>query len=91
MSTPVKIQLSETDPGHIEIDGHDITDQTARFFLSAVPGKEPKLTIQLIHGLDLDGAVHLALSTATRRALLALGWTPPADTPHDDRELTAAD
>lgn len=79
MTTPVRIQLPADSPGHLEVDGHDITDQTARFVLTAVPGKNPKLTIQLTHGLDLEATAHIVLATSTRLALIALGWTPPQE------------
>lgn len=78
-TTPVKIELTDTSTGRLEVDGHDITNQTARFVLTAVPGKEPQLTIQLVHGLHAELDARIVLATSTRAALVALGWTPPTD------------
>ncbi|MFL6141596.1 MAG: hypothetical protein ACJ72N_06975 [Labedaea sp.] len=86
-TTPVHIVLIEDDhAGRIFVNGHDIADQTTRFWLSSVPGKAPQLTLQLVQGLLVDGPATVKLTTATRRALTALGWTPPpnSDTTEND-------
>lgn len=49
--------------------------------LKADPNSMPVLTVAVrLHEVDVDGAMTVQVPEQTRAALVALGWTPPADT-----------
>lgn len=65
----------------IEIDGVDISNAIRSFTLTHGYGQHPVLELELalidVTTLDAPEAEYL-LTSATRDALLAMGWTPPA-------------
>lgn len=66
----------------IVVDGQDLANVTRAFTLRSRVGDIPVLTVelQLVAGAELDAAgVVVSLGPETRAALIALGWTPPAE------------
>ena len=71
------------DPGsQIVVDGVDITAGVRAFSLTAAAGDVPELNLDMaVVEVEVDGEVRVELTDGTREALLALGWTPPQETP----------
>lgn len=67
------------DPGSeaLRVGGHDLPFQAATLHLA--PGSLPVLTVDLpvIGGVVVTLEAHPEVSSRTRRALIAMGWTPP--------------
>ncbi|WP_119728354.1 hypothetical protein [Thermomonospora amylolytica] len=76
-----RLSLTPGRGGTVEIDGHDIAPVTRALHLAAAVGEIPTLYLDLaIDLVEVDGEVTVTIPEGTRRALVALGWTPPADT-----------
>jgi hypothetical protein len=68
---------------HIEIDGHDISKAVRRVTLDIPANADPpELRIELAHveyqPIDMTDA-KVVITEPSREALIALGWTPPAE------------
>jgi hypothetical protein len=69
--------------GRVDLDGDDIRDSVGRLTLQAGHGRRPLLTLELrmlIQMADVTTVADVTIPTDTRRLLIKLGWTPPADT-----------
>lgn len=88
MST-VNVRIS-TDPdrpsrGTLEINGQDIANGVGSAQLTIGGGQIPTLDLRLLTApVEFTGAVNVRMTPATIAALLALGWTPPADRPDEE-------
>lgn len=73
------VQLNTNGTGRVIVDGHDISGSVASVSLSAEPMKGTTATLTL-RGVCLSRMEpdRLELDHASRMALVALGWTPPA-------------
>lgn len=69
------------EPGRevLHVGGHDLPFAAATLHLNG--GSVPVLTVDLpvIGGTVVTLGAHPEVSGKTRRALVAMGWTPPAD------------
>jgi len=69
------------DPGSeaLRVGGHDLPFTAATVHLAR--GSVPVLTVDLpvIGGIVVTLEAHPEVSERTRRALMAMGWTPPAE------------
>ena len=73
-----RIKLGLTD-GRVEIDGQRLTGVTG-ISLDATVDSTPRLTVDLnLHQVDIEGDMAVTVPEKTRAALVALGWTPPAE------------
>lgn len=83
-----RLSITESEPGkpgyyRITIDDTDITRALTSVNLSLAGGEPPRalLDVLLVGGSEpivLDG-VELRIPPSTHAALVAMGWTPPAD------------
>lgn len=77
----ITITPGEPKPGfaRIELDGHDIGNAVTHASVRFRPGDLPNVTLGLAAELGpIDGDAQVWLPPETREALIALGWTPPA-------------
>lgn len=71
----------------VHLDGHDIGSALTGLTLTLSAGQAPTATLDLaIHNVTelQDSETRILIPDATRDALIALGWTPPADEPKKD-------
>lgn len=76
----VKIRLTHDvyDGGAVlEVDGRDIAGQVRSVTVTAGVGQKTEVALELAV-FEVDGMATVSMSNATRRLLLAYGWTPPA-------------
>ena len=76
----------------VVVDGVDLARGLTGLELTMGVGQIPQLTldVQLIDTTEIqDIEARVYLSPASHDALVALGWTPPADAAQDTRERTA--
>jgi len=78
--TPAKISLNPNGSGSIIVGGIDIANAASAVTIEAHPsrGTTAAVRMDLVEALDIDA--DLRVDDRTRDALLALGWTEPADT-----------
>lgn len=86
MSDKHRVAIDARNPANVTItvDGHDISKAVRGYVLSHErPGVEPVLLLDILapsHRTTFAGQTAVVeLPDATREALVALGWTPPAD------------
>jgi hypothetical protein len=75
----VHVRISPGD-NQVVVNGHDITNAICSLNWNANPRHGNTLRLDLV-GVDraeFTGQAQVTLTETTRRALLALGWTPPA-------------
>ena len=75
----VKIQLSSTGNGSVEVDGIDLSADTLGLSLHASARKrvsELQLDL-LLEVTEVEGEMVVTVPGGTKEALVALGWTPP--------------
>lgn len=62
----------------IAVDGHELRSAT-KAQLSMEAGQLPVLSLELvsIDGIEVETWADVALDDGTKKALIALGWTPP--------------
>lgn len=79
MSAPkARLRLLAGGSAEVEVDGHRIEDAVAGLRLDAEANCLPRLHLDLhLFDVDVEGAVSILVPERTRRALIALGWTPP--------------
>lgn len=67
--------------GRVVLDGRDVSGGVRGFALRAEVGRRTELELDLAvaDGATFDGEVRLVIPESTREALIALGWTPPAE------------
>lgn len=66
--------------GVIEVDGHNVTNATLGLALKADGSGRRELTLNLlVHETAVDGEMKVNVPQETAEALVALGWTPPAE------------
>lgn len=63
--------------GTLSLGGVELQDGIRGFSLDA---------IVITSDIEIDGQVKVVLTEETHRVLVALGWTPPADSPSQDRQ-----
>lgn len=65
----------------VVINGHDITPSIKKIRMSAAVGELTRIELGLSAAKStvVDGKAHVYLSAEDRKALVALGWTPPVD------------
>jgi hypothetical protein len=79
---PVRIARIGSGIGHkVEVDGHDIANDTVSLSLEISPAEMPVLTLRLLVADDVDTLALVRLEGATAEALKAMGWTPPTEGP----------
>ena len=83
MSAPhVYIGVGAGGHGQVLVDGQDISNAVQSLSLAAHVGQSPVLQLVLnvatIESATGGARVHVVMPDATRAALIALGWTPPA-------------
>lgn len=68
--------------GHVELDGHDITDAIRGTAITMDAAGPPLVTLRL-NVVELDGIdskdAQVFITDDTREALIKLGWTPPGE------------
>ncbi|HEY9418155.1 MAG TPA: hypothetical protein VIQ30_25630 [Pseudonocardia sp.] len=76
-----QIGIDQVGRGRIVLDGHDVSDATRGMVLRAAVGRPTELELDLvvIDDMRLDGEFRVVVPESTREALVALGWTPPAE------------
>jgi hypothetical protein len=66
--------------GRLVVDDIDLSDMTTGLTLTLQAGELPVLAVDLVTlPVEVDGEARLLVADATRTALIAFGWTPPAD------------
>lgn len=75
----VRIICDAADIGPVLVDGVDVAPGCLGYQLVVLPGNAPQLVLdlKLLQGGEVDGDAIVSVPEPTRRALLALGWTPP--------------
>lgn len=79
----MKAEIEIDGPGHgrIVLDGHDVSGAVRGFQITAGVGDITRLVLDLnvldVTRLDSE-QTEIMIPDATRDALIALGWTPPA-------------
>ena len=64
----------------IVVDGKDLANGCRAIQLNGEAADLPKLTLDLLLSeITFDGQVRAWIPDGTREALIALGWTPPAE------------
>lgn len=73
----------------IIIDGADLTNACRALTLRSQVGHITTLTLDLLllEGIEVDGETITVIPTATRDALIALGWTPPGEAGDEQRDV----
>jgi hypothetical protein len=69
--------------GRVSIDGHDISSAARSLRFDGDGGMHPRVTLDLhIHDVTTISAqgTEVLIPDSTAEALVALGWTPPAET-----------
>lgn len=71
---------AEPGDAQVVVNGHDITNAivSLSWHTSARHGNTLRLDLLGADRAELVGTPQIELTKTTRRALLALGWTPPA-------------
>jgi len=73
--------------GTVRIDGQDVAAATTGADIRTRPGEPTQVVLELMlvrTDLDIEDA-EVTVPPATRKALLQLGWAPPADEPEGER------
>ncbi|MEV1202801.1 hypothetical protein [Microbispora rosea] len=89
-----RIHLDRTGYGSsLEVDGQRLPGVRG-INLDASARHTPRLVVDLLmHEIEVDGEMTVSVPDKTREALVALGWTPPAegdaDEPSEERALTS--
>jgi len=83
MANTAKAALTlQPNPGlsKIEIDGVDLAEACISLALHLDAIGEPHLLLDiLLPEVGIDGEIHVDIPEHSRQALIALGWTPPAE------------
>lgn len=89
MTTNHRLAINAPSPRAVEVhlNGQDIAHGLTGLTLTMGAGRVPQATLDLLI-LDVtevqDTETRILIPDTTRDALIALGWTPPADEPKDD-------
>lgn len=78
----VRVKLADSPSGaEIEVGGHRIENGIQALTIQARAGEIPQIRLELSAAelIDAEGDVKLVMSSAAEKALIALGWTPPAE------------
>lgn len=87
--TTHKLAITQLDPtGYsITVDGHDISTALTEISVAMRAGQHTEATLNLRY-IDVtevqDTETRILVPGETRDALVALGWTPPADETNED-------
>lgn len=77
-----EIEISGTGRGRVVLDDADVSAAVRGLTIRAEVGRIPQIELDLsvidVTGLGVAQA-EILIPDATREALIALGWTPPAD------------
>lgn len=86
-----RLNLTGPNGGTVEINGRDISDSIRGVTVQHSIGHHPQLTLDVrVHVSEVEGeAVVVLLPESTAAALVALGWTPPAEQPIGDQQPRA--
>lgn len=76
--TRAKITLKANGTGTVLVGDHDISNAVSQITLTADPWRSCDATVQLSR-VELEADAGVKVDDRTRDALLALGWTEPAD------------
>lgn len=77
-----RVKLTESPSGaEIEVGGHRIENGIRALTIEAFAGSIPQIRLELgaAELIDIEGDVRLVMTGAVEKALIALGWTPPAE------------
>lgn len=82
------IALDGTSFGTVLLDLMPVECAVNRLVLTAEVGKPPRLElnfaiVEITDQVNVSAEVRYAMAVKTRAALIALGWTPPAETKED--------
>lgn len=78
MTARLRLHLSPTGTGTVELDGQDVSAAVIGVDLCTRAGRFTEATLHLLAvELDTEADVRLHLADATRELLVAHGWTPP--------------
>lgn len=76
---PIKIELTATGNGTVNVSGHDVSNDVHILRLDAEVGEPTRLELDLVaRPVVFNGDAEVTLAPATRAMLKASGWTPPA-------------
>lgn len=76
----VVLRLGTPGDSLIRVDGHDLTNAVRAVNVDSTAVDKPRVTLDLlVHPVEVRGETTVHIPDATRDALVALGWTPPAD------------
>jgi hypothetical protein len=78
--TRAKISLKANGTGTVLVGDHDISNAVSQITLTANPWASCDATVQLGR-VELEADAGICVDDRTRTALLALGWTEPAEEP----------
>ncbi|MGH3495066.1 MAG: hypothetical protein ACRDQ1_17780 [Sciscionella sp.] len=71
--------------GQIIVGGTDLAPAVRSIQLCAGVDYRPELVLNLVlHEVEVDGEITTTIPDRTREALVALGWTPPAEQAADE-------
>jgi hypothetical protein len=79
------VHITGITPGYenldVSIDGQQMTRALRGFSLDAGVGNAPRLTLDMAAFIEstVEGKMTVIIPDETHAALVALGWTPPAD------------
>jgi hypothetical protein len=79
-----QVTITADSPGRVSIaiDGEELRTCTkATLSLDAENAPVLKLALLVLNDIHTDLPAHVVLDKPTRRALAAMGWTPPQDDP----------
>lgn len=82
MKRVVQIEVKPDGYGKVVVDGVDISTSVSGLTMDVTAGHPPQIAVFLrLPSIVLDGKLHPnpRLSETERAALVALGWTPPAE------------
>jgi len=77
-----RVKLADSPAGaEIEVGGHRIENGIRALTVEAFAGGVPQIRLELgvAELVDIEGDVKLAMTGAVKKALIALGWTPPPE------------
>lgn len=83
----IVIRIDDTVGSHrLLVDGLDISDAVLGFDYQARAGLVDELHLELaVFDSDIEGQAGVDVPAETRRALVALGWTPPTPAGGDEQ------
>lgn len=74
----IKLTTAATGGGHLEVDGHDVSDAVRGLTIDVNGGDLSNVTLRLVMGgSEIDGIARLWLPWATVGLLARFGWQAP--------------